>query len=160
VILQCHFRPSKFRHSDLATIGERCQRVQQITGVGPLTADAFVATVGDPRLFANGRQLAAWLGLVPSQHSSGGKHRLGAITCRGDAYLRTLLIQGARSSWLRAVPGRTNTPRLSSAGSPSYAAECRSARCWSPSPTSTPGRCGPCWRAMNPTIPPLGCAIR
>lgn len=81
---------------------DRCRRLQQITGVGPLSADAFVATVGDPRNFANGRQLAAWLGLVPGQQSSGGKQRLGAITCRGDSYLRTLLIQGARSSWLRA----------------------------------------------------------
>lgn len=95
-----------------ARADDACRRLQQITGVGPLTADAFVATVGDTRLFANGRQLAAWLGLVPGQHSSGGKHRLGAITGRGDSYLRTLLIQGARSSWLRAraVPHEQATP--------------------------------------------------
>lgn len=82
---------------------ERCRRLQRMTGVGPLTADALVATVGAARDFRNGRQLAAWLGLAPVQHSSGGKSRLGPISCRGDAYLRTLLIQGARSSLQRAT---------------------------------------------------------
>ena len=80
----------------------RCRRLQALVGVGPLTADALVATVGDGRDFRNGRQLAAWLGLTPSQHSSSGKARLGGITCRGDGYLRMLLIQGARSSLQRA----------------------------------------------------------
>jgi transposase len=80
----------------------RCVDVQRLTGIGPLTADAVVATVGNARQFRNGRQMAAWLGLTPTQHSSGGKSRLGHISCRGDAYLRTLLIQGARSSLLRA----------------------------------------------------------
>ena len=80
----------------------RCIRLRQLTGVGPLTADAMVATIGNGRDFKNGRQLGAWLGLVPSQHSSGGHARLGAITCRGDGYLRTLLIQGARSALNRA----------------------------------------------------------
>ena len=81
---------------------ERCRRLQQLTGVGPLTADALVATIGSAHEFHNGRQLAAWLGLTPTQHSSGGRSRLGPISCRGDAYLRTLLIQGARSSLQRA----------------------------------------------------------
>lgn len=81
---------------------ERCRRLQQIIGVGPLTADALVASVGQARDFRNGRQLAAWLGLTPSQHSSGGKARLGEISNRGDRYLRMLLIQGARSSLQRA----------------------------------------------------------
>ena len=81
---------------------ERCLRLQQVIGVGPLTADALVATVGCARDFRNGRQLSAWLGLTPTQHSSGGRQRLGSISCRGDAYLRTLLIQGARSSLQRA----------------------------------------------------------
>jgi len=81
---------------------ERCRRLQQVTGVGPLTADALVATIGCARDFRNGRQLSAWLGLTPTQHSSGGRQRLGSISCRGDAYLRTLLIQGARSSLQRA----------------------------------------------------------
>ena len=80
----------------------RSVRIQQLIGIGPLTADAVVASVGNGRDFRNGRQMAAWLGLVPTQHSSGGKQRLGSISCRGDSYLRTLLIQGARSSWLRA----------------------------------------------------------
>jgi transposase len=80
----------------------RCQRLRAITGIGPITADAAVATLVDARLFKNGRQLAAWLGLVPTQHSSGGHARLGGISCRGDGYLRTLLIQGARSSLQRA----------------------------------------------------------
>ena len=81
---------------------ERCVRLRAITGVGPITADAAVATVGNAREFKQGRQMAAWLGLVPAQHSSGGRARLGEISCRGDAYLRTLLIQGARSSLQRA----------------------------------------------------------
>ena len=77
---------------------EAAARLQQVMGVGPTTADAVIATVGDARTFRNGRQFAAWLGLVPRQYSSGGKSRLGAITRRGDAYLRTLLVQGARST--------------------------------------------------------------
>ncbi len=81
---------------------ERCLRLRAIIGVGPITADAVVATVGNAREFKQGRQMAAWLGLVPAQHSSGGRARLGEISCRGDAYLRTLLVQGARSSLQRA----------------------------------------------------------
>ena len=80
----------------------RCVRAQSIIGIGPITADAMVATVGSAREFKNGRQLSAWLGLAPTQHSSGGRDRLGRISCRGDSYLRTLLIQGARSSLQRA----------------------------------------------------------
>jgi transposase len=76
---------------------EAAQRLQSLMGVGPTTADAVIATVGDARTFRNGRQFAAWIGIVPRQHSSGGKARLGSITRRGDAYLRTLLIQGAKS---------------------------------------------------------------
>jgi transposase len=85
-----------------ARVDERCMRLQAIVGIGPITADAAVATIGSAHDFRNGRQLAAWLGLVPTQHSSGGHTRLGTISCRGDAYLRTLLIQGARSSLQRA----------------------------------------------------------
>jgi transposase len=72
-------------------------------GIGPITASAIVATVGDLREFKNGRQFSAWLGLVPRQHSTGGKQRLGHITGRGDPYLRTLLVMGARSVLQRAV---------------------------------------------------------
>lgn len=74
-----------------------CQRLQALPGVGPLVATALVAAVGDAHSFDNGRELAAWLGVVPRQHSSGGKVRLGGITKRGDKHLRTLLIHGARA---------------------------------------------------------------
>lgn len=74
------------------------KRLMAIAGIGPVTATALVATVGDAKVFSNGRQFAAWLGLTPRQHSSGGKSRLGRISKRGDVYLRTLLIHGARSA--------------------------------------------------------------
>lgn len=77
---------------------EPAQRLLQVPGVGPVTATPLVATVGDARSFKHGCQLAAWLGLVPRQHSSGGTRRLGRITKRGDVYLRTLLIHGAPGS--------------------------------------------------------------
>ena len=67
-------------------------------GSGSITSSAAIATAGNPTDFRNGRQFATWLGIVPKQHSSGGKDRLGAITKRGDAYLRGLLTQGARST--------------------------------------------------------------
>ena len=68
-----------------------------VPGIGPITASALVATIGDAKNFDNGRQVSAWLGLVPRQHSSGGKSNLLGISKRGDTYLRTLLIHGARS---------------------------------------------------------------
>jgi len=77
---------------------ESAQRLQDIVGLGPLTASALIATIANPRDFRNGRQMSAWGGLVPRQHSSGGKTRLGPITKRGDTYLRGLLTQGARST--------------------------------------------------------------
>jgi transposase len=73
-----------------------------LLGIGPVTASAMVATVGDFKQFKNGAQLGAWIGLTPSQHSSGGKSNLGGITKRGDTYLRTLLIQGAKSAVMTA----------------------------------------------------------
>ena len=72
-------------------------RLAQIPGIGPLTASALVASIGDAKSFENSRQLAAWMGLVPRQHSSGGKALLLGISKRGDGYLRTLLVHGARS---------------------------------------------------------------
>jgi transposase len=86
------------------------QRIQQLSGIGPITASAIVASVGTAREFRNGRQFAAWLGLTPRQHSSGGKIRLGHITRRGDPYLRTLLIMGARAVLQAAA---RHTDRLS-----------------------------------------------
>jgi transposase len=80
-----------------AKLCEPAQRLMQIRGIGPTTALAIVATVGNAREFKNGRQFAAWIGLTPSQYSTGGKARLGHISKRGDAYLRNLLVQGARS---------------------------------------------------------------
>lgn len=78
------------------------RRLEKIPGIGPLTASALVASIADARSFANGRQLAAWLGLVPRQSSSGGKPQLLGMSKRGDVYLRTLLIHGARSAILAA----------------------------------------------------------
>src|SRR5271157_981029 len=77
---------------------EICQRLGKVEGIGPVTATALVAAVGDRSSFKNGRQFAAWLGLVPKQRSSGGRARLFGISKRGDRYLRTLLIHGARSA--------------------------------------------------------------
>ncbi|TAN06852.1 MAG: IS110 family transposase, partial [Rhodanobacteraceae bacterium] len=79
------------------------QRLQQLRGIGPLTATALVACVGDATQFANGREMAASLGLTPRQHSSGGKEHLLGISKRGDAYVRWLLVHGARAA-LQAAP--------------------------------------------------------
>ncbi len=73
------------------------RKLAQIPGIGPISASALVASIGDGKNFKDGRQLAAWLGLVPRQHSTGGKPTLLGISKRGDCYLRTLLIHGARS---------------------------------------------------------------
>jgi len=85
------------RIEQLARADETAQRLTMLRGVGPLVATAFIADVGNPQVFRNGRQVGAWLGLVPRQHSSGGKTRLSHITRRGDGYLRSLLVHGARS---------------------------------------------------------------
>jgi transposase len=81
---------------------EMSRRLEQIPGIGPLGATALVASIADAKSFSNGRQLAAWLGLVPRQNSSGGKQKLLGMSKRGDVYLRTLLIHGARSAILAA----------------------------------------------------------
>lgn len=75
-----------------------CQRIEAIEGIGPVTSTAVIAAVGNGREFKNGRQMAAWLGLVPRQHSSGGKEVLLGISKRGDKNLRRLFIHGARSA--------------------------------------------------------------
>ena len=77
-----------------------CQRVVTVPGIGPLIATATVAAVGNGRMFARGRDMAAWLGIVPGQHSTGGKPTLGRISKRGNTYLRQLFIQGAQSSFV------------------------------------------------------------
>ena len=81
---------------------ERAKKAAALLGVGLVTASAIAASVGDFKQFANARQFGAWLGLVPSQNSTGGKASLGRITKRGDDYLRTLLIQGAKSAVMTA----------------------------------------------------------
>jgi transposase len=94
------------RHvSRMAAEDERSRRLMRLQGIGPTTASALVSTIGNGRDFRNGRQLAAWLGLVPGQYSSGGKTRLGRITKAGDRYLRTLLMLGARAV-LAAAPAK------------------------------------------------------
>ena len=90
------------RLRQICSASERCQRLVQLEGIGPLIATAMVAAVGDPTAFKNGRQLAAWLGLVPRQDSSGDRQVLLGISKRGDRYLRTLLIHGARAVVWRA----------------------------------------------------------
>jgi transposase len=111
----------------LAAMGQahpECQRLQTIPGIGPMTATALIAAIGDVTQFKNGRQLAAWLGLVPREHSTGGKPRLLGISKRGDRYLRKLLVHGARatlrwvdtkcddrSQWLRALIARRGKNR-------------------------------------------------
>jgi transposase len=103
----------------LATTHPECQRLMTIPGIGPITATALVAAVGDVGVFKNGRQFAAWLGLVPKQHSTGGQSQLLGISKRGDSYVRKLLIHGARatlrwvklqtdsrSQWIRGVLAR------------------------------------------------------
>jgi transposase len=91
----------------LARHSPRCQQLMRHRGVGPLIASAFAAEIADPSAFKNGRQTAAWLGLVPRQHASGQRQRLLGITKTGNAYLRRLLIHGARSV-LRHARGKTD----------------------------------------------------
>lgn len=81
----------------LSVHNEDCKRLLTIPGIGLLTATALIAAIADISVFKNGRELAAWLGLVPKQHSTGGKQTLLGISKRGDSYLRTLLIHGGRS---------------------------------------------------------------
>src|SRR6516165_5623670 len=115
------------RIRELYRTSELCQRLGEIEGIGPVTATALVAAVGDrscfkngrqfaawlglvpKQRFKNGRQFAAWLGLVPKQRSSGGRHRLFGISKRGDRYLRTLMIHGARAALGKA--GGKQDPR-------------------------------------------------
>lgn len=97
------------------------RKLEKVPGIGPITASALVASIGDASNFHNGRQVAAWLGLVPKQHSSGGKSVLLGISKRGDSYLRSLLIHGARAvvahaqrktpddGWLNTLLQRRNT---------------------------------------------------
>ena len=111
----------------LAALGQAypaCQRLQTVPGIGLVSATALIAAIGDATQFKNGRQLAAWLGLVPREHSTGGKPRLLGVSKRGNIYLRKLLIHGARATlrwidtkhdergrWLRALIARRGKNR-------------------------------------------------
>ena len=100
---------------------ETSRRLDEIPGVGPALATALVASVADPKAFRSGRNFSAWIGLVPKQHSSGGKHRLGSISKQGDRYLRSLFtagalaviryakIHGTKRPWLTALLARRPT---------------------------------------------------
>src|SRR5665213_2253128 len=88
---------------------ELSRKLEAIPGIGPLAASALVASIADAHSFDNGRQVSAWLGLVPRQHSSGGKPTLLGMSKRGDAYLRTLLIHSARSAIVAAQRKTVNT---------------------------------------------------
>ncbi|WP_396593809.1 IS110 family transposase [Brevundimonas sp. R86498] len=88
------------------------RRLMEIPGVGPLLASALVGTIAEPKAFKTGRNLAAWIGLVPKQNSSGGKERLGGITKQGDRYLRQMLVVGALAVVRYAVRNGTRRPWL------------------------------------------------
>ncbi len=109
---ELHHLGERIAHYDekitqMARSDERAQRLQTIPGIGPMIATALLAAIGDSQAFNNGRELAAWLGLVPRQHSTGGKPTLLGISKRGDVYLRQLIIHGARSV-LSRVEGKTD----------------------------------------------------
>ena len=110
-VLVDQLRDTEWRIADLdarlheqAKRDETCRRLVTIPGVGPVTATALVVTVGDGKTFTSGRHLAAWPGLVPRQHSSGGKECLGGVSKAGDGHLRCMLVNGARAvlRWWRA----------------------------------------------------------
>jgi transposase len=110
--LDAHIAWCDARISAHVKANDDVKKATRLMGIGPIGASASVATVGDFRQFKNGAQFGAWMGLVPRQHSSGGKNNLGGhqadqrplplITKRGDTYLRSLLIQGAKSAVMSA----------------------------------------------------------
>jgi len=100
--LECHIAWCDDRIAAHVRSDAQAKSAAQLCGIGPVTASALVASVGDFKQFKSGAQFGSWLGLVPSQNSSGGKANLGRITRRGDEYLRTLLIQGAKSAVMTA----------------------------------------------------------
>ncbi len=113
LLSEVHHLDERIKQYDvhIRTMAKDCtaaQQLMQLTGVGETTATAIVAMVGNAREFDTGRQFAAWIGLVPGQYSSGGKARLGRITKAGDAYLRSLLVLGARAV-LNAAASKTDS---------------------------------------------------
>jgi transposase len=90
----------------IASSDDACRRLRQIPGIGPLVATAIVASIGNGAAFHKGREFAAWMGLLPKQHSTGGKARLSGISKRGNRYLRKILVHGARAVVLRSKRDR------------------------------------------------------
>jgi transposase len=110
LIAQLHSLDQRIKAIEVAIVRENktnavSRRLTTIPGIGPITASAIAATIPDPSTFKSGREFAAWIGLVPRQHSSGGKQRLGRISKKGDRYLRRLLTVGA-TAVLRHLPGK------------------------------------------------------
>ena len=137
---------------------EAWQRIARIKGVGPMTATAIIAAIGNGAEFKNGRHLAAWVGLVPRQHSSGQRTVLLGISKRGSQHLRTLLVHGARAVVRSASRKRTH----SMPGSTSFISGVASTGPRLPSPTRTHGLSGPCFEVVRSTTlcvegPPHGC---
>ena len=133
--------PELYRNSEI------CQRLGKVEGIGPVTATALVAAVGDRSSFKNGRQFAAWFGLVPKQQSSGGRARLFGIRKRGDRYLRTLLIHGARSA-LGRVRDKQDPRRL-------WLGKMRSGDTRTSSPAHSPTRMRASLGACSPATAPM-----
>ena len=118
VEIECRLKKIEVKVKTICKENDACQRILKIPGIGELTATAIIAAVPNPSEFRNGRHMSAWLGLVPRQSSSGNKQVLLGISKRGDRYLRTLLIHGARSALSRSknldnVYGRWLTERRS-----------------------------------------------
>jgi len=105
--LEAQLASDQEQRDTLAQTHPACQRLLTIPGIGPFTATALVAAVSDASACKNGRQCAAWLGLVPRQHTTGGKERLLGISKRGDTSLRKLLVHGARAT-IRWVGRKTD----------------------------------------------------
>ena len=113
--------PAQYVKPYVKTKNEACRRLVAIPGVGPVTATAVIAAIGNGAAFRKGREFAAWLGVVPREYSTGGKQKLLGISKRGNSYLRRLFVQGARavlqqsakqssglSAWLAQLTSRTH----------------------------------------------------
>lgn len=112
VVVKIQILENDRRVMESARKTELGRRLMEVPGVGPLLASALVATVADPKAFKSGRSLAAWIGLVPKQNSSGGKERLGSITKAGNRYLRSMLVVGSMAVIRYAQRNGTKRPWL------------------------------------------------
>ena len=146
-------RAHRDRHREIERLSEaeaKCQRLRSVPGVGPLISTAMVAAIGTGEAFERGRDFAAWLGLVPRQHSTGGRSILGRISKRGSKYLRTLLIQAAKVLLMRPH----NWPRFSfGAWLKTASSDCTGTSSPSPWPTSSRASPGASCATTKPSIP-------